>query len=397
MMPRNFFKTAVVLMLGILSPACSAAGPGEHAAGSDSARPVHVIAVGPGKALQRPSMAAKAAHDGDTIEIEAGTYAGDAAIWRQNNLTIRGVNGRAHLKAAGADAEDKGIWVIKGKNTTVENIEFSGARVHDRNGAGIRQEGANLTVRHCSFNDNQNGILAGANPESEIVIENSEFANNGEGDGQTHNMYIGAIKRFTLRASYSHHADIGHNVKSRARETFLLYNRIMDEQTGTASYEVDLPNGGRAYLIGNLIQKGPQADNTTLVAYGKEGLPYATNELYIVNNTMVSDFPDGGRFVVAPPTVTAVKIMNNIFAGSHVVVTAAGEASHNLQSNNPGFVNRAGFDYHLKPGSPAIDAGMVPGAAGGFQLAPVAEYVNPLSEQARPQVGALDVGAYETR
>jgi len=89
----------------------------------------HVLIVGPGKARTRPSMAAADAKDGDVVEIAAGTYAGDAAVWTANNLTIRAVGGRALLNANGASAEGKAIWVIKGANTTVENIEFSEAQV----------------------------------------------------------------------------------------------------------------------------------------------------------------------------------------------------------------------------------------------------------------------------
>lgn len=318
-------------------------------------------------------------------------------MWTQNNLIIRGKGGRAHLQADGASAEGKATWVIKGKSTTVENIEFSGARATDENGAGIRQEGAGLTVRHCYFHDNEDGILAGTNPESEVLIESSEFANNGHGDGQTHNMYIGAIGRFTLRTSYSHGAKIGHNVKSRARENFILYNRIMDEQAGTASYEVDLPNGGLAYLIGNLIQKGPRADNSTLVSYGAEGHSYPINELCVVNNTMVSDHPGGGRFVLAASGTKQVKVINNIFAGPGMVLAGPGDSSHNLQANDPGFVNRAKYDYHLKAGSAAIDAGVPPGTAAGFALAPTAEYVQLLSERPRSKIGEIDLGAYEFR
>ena len=178
------------------------------------------------------------------------------AVWTQSNLTIRGVGGRPHLDAAGAVAEGKGIWVIKGHHTTIENIEFSGAAVEDGNGAAIRQEGRGLTVRHCYFHHSQEGILTGADPDSEILIEYSEFSHHGFHDGKSHNMYIGAVKKFTIRFSYVHHAQVGHNVKSRARETLVLYNRIMDEADGNSSYAVDIPNGGRAYLIGNLIQHG---------------------------------------------------------------------------------------------------------------------------------------------
>jgi len=373
----------------------SRAEAGAAGVGAAQAAMVHVLVVGPGKARTRPRMAAQDARDGDIIEIAAGVYPRDAAVWTQNNLTIRGVGGRAHLRADGAYAQGKGIWVIKGANTTIENIEFSGARVPDENGAGIRQEGPNLTVRNCYFHDNENGILTGANADSEVVIENSEFGNNGHGDGQTHNMYIGEVKRFTLRASYSHHAKIGHNVKSRARENFILYNRIMDEQTGTASYDVDLPNGGLAYVIGNVMQKGPHADNNTLVAYGKEGLPYPANELYVVNNTLVNDFP-GGDFVSAAPGTKAVKVVNNIFAGAGVVLAGAGDTSHNLQSNDPGFVSQATYDFHLKPTSPAIDAGTDPGTAHGVRLVPDAQYVHPLAEQPRAVRGPIDLGAFES-
>ena len=127
------------------APRAAAADPGT-AARKSGPKPA-VIRVGPEKRSPAPpSAAAKIARDGDVIEIDAGSYDGDAASWTQNGLTIRGVGGRAHLRAAGAHAEGKAIWVIKGANTTIENVEFSGAVVTDGNGAGIRQEGANLTV-----------------------------------------------------------------------------------------------------------------------------------------------------------------------------------------------------------------------------------------------------------
>ena len=255
-----------------------------------------VLQVGPTRKLKTPSQAAVAAKNGDTIEIDAGLYSGDVATWTRNNLTIRGVGGRAHLDAHGRNAQGKGIWVIQGANTTVENIEFSGARVLDQNGAGIRQEGPGLTLRNCYFHDNENGILTGANLTSDIVIENSEFARNGFGDGQSHNIYIGTVRSFTLRYSYSHLAKIGHLVKSRAQTNYILYNRLTDE-TGTASYEIDLPAGGRAYVIGNLIQQSPTTDNETIISFAEEGGRNAVQELYVVNNTIVNDYAEGGIFV----------------------------------------------------------------------------------------------------
>jgi len=113
-------------------------------------------------------------------------------------------------------------------------------------------------------------------------------------EAPSHNIYIVSAKSFTLRGSYSHHARVGHNVKSRAAITDILYNRIMDEVGGSASYGIDLCTGGLAFVIGNLIQKGAQADNGTLVAFGAEGLGNSLNRLYVVNNTMANDRVRGG-------------------------------------------------------------------------------------------------------
>jgi len=280
------------------------------------------LQVGPGKAYATPCAATAAADDGDRIEIAAGTYSGDVCRWAQNSLTIVGVGGRAHLDAAGKNSGGKAIWVIAGKDTVIENIEFSGATVPDQNGAGIRQEGTNLTLRNCYFHDNENGILTGADAASEILIEGCEFASNGFGDGRSHNMYIGQIKKFTLQYSYSHHAKIGHEVKSRAEENHILYNRIMTEADGSGSYEIDLPNGGDAFIIGNLVQQGPKTDNSSLISFAEEGATNSGQALFVVNNTIVNDL-GSGKFVVDRATTAAV-LRNNIFFGNGMVIDQGG-------------------------------------------------------------------------
>jgi hypothetical protein len=357
--------------------------------------PTRRLQVGPTHTLKLPSAAAAAAQAGDVIEIDAGEYLNDNVVWQTNNLTLRGVGGgRAYMHATVLipDANGKGIWVTSGQNTTVENIEFSGASVTDSNGAGIRAEGPGLTVCNGYFHDNENGILGGAGI---VMIEYSEFNHNGFGDGFTHNMYIDlAATRFTLRYSYSHHAHIGHNVKSRAQENHILYNRIMDEQTGDSSYSIDLPQDGLSFIIGNLIQKGPNADNSIMVTYGTEfPLTNGRPELYVVNNTFVND-RGAGTFLSVRNGTTA-RIVNNIFVGPGTVLSGPGTLTTNLVSNTPGLVNRATFDYRLAAGSAAINAGTDPGLGAGVSLAPTSQYLHPSNRQDRPSVGVIDIGAYE--
>lgn len=352
-----------------------------------------VIAVGPGREYTVPSRAAAVAKDGDIVEIDAGLYTGDVAYWSANRLTIRGVGGRAHLEAGGKSAGQKAIWVIIGKETTIENIEFSGCRVPDKNGAGIRQEGAGLTLRNCYFHDNEDGILTSASPDSDILIEGCEFGHNGFGDGYSHNMYIGHVRSFTLQNSYSHHARIGHLVKSRADNNFLLYNRLMDEQDGRSSYVIDLPNGGRSFIIGNVIQHGPLAENGTAVSYAAEGGKNPVQELYVVNNTFVNERPRG-KFLRTVGTPT-VRVINNLFTGSTAVLNGPGEQTNNLVTDAPNFVDPAHYDYHLTAKSPGIHTGVAPGMAGTVPLRPVFQYCHPLGKESRASTGQLDVGAYQ--
>jgi hypothetical protein len=146
------------------------------------------LSVGPGKTHATPCRAFAAAGNGDIVEIDAaGSYVGDVCGIYANNLTIRGVNGRPKINANGANSMGKGTWVVSGTGTVIENVEMFGARVPDRNGAAIRLDGRDLTMRGSYLHDNENGILTNNDGVSNIVIENTEFSSNGYGDGYSHN------------------------------------------------------------------------------------------------------------------------------------------------------------------------------------------------------------------
>jgi hypothetical protein len=359
-----------------------------------------VLHVGPGEEYAVPSQAAAVAQDGDDVQIDAGLYSGDVAVWKANNLTLEGVGGLAHLDAAGNNAQGKGTWVIQGTNTTVSNIEFSGAMVPDHNGAGIRLDGTGLTVLNCYFHDNEEGLLTGDGANSDILIAYSEFAHNGTNAGSTHNLYVGTVGRFTLLGSYVHDAIIGHEVKSNAQSNYILYNRIQENDTGTASYEIDLPHGGVNYIVGNVIRKGPGSENSTVVTSGEEGASNPVQEFYFINNTVVQD-RNNGTYVRVNGTVPTIRLVNNIFAGQYALGSTilsgnTGEQTTNLVEVNPSFVDPSHFDYHLQGNSDAIDAGTYPGTANnGTRLAPLYQYVDQTAVQFRPVDGAIDIGAYE--
>lgn len=353
------------------------------------------LKVGPGREFAKPSAAARSASTGDTVLFDAVTFPGDEAIWNASNLVLKGASKHAWMTAPSVISNRKAIWVTTGMNIRIENIRFSGAKAPDRNGAGIRAEGNDLKVVNCYFHDNENGILGGGNAYSNMSVENSEFSNNGAGDGRSHNMYISAIRSFALKFSNTHHAKVGHNVKSRAAINYILYNRILDGSDGTASYEVDLPNGGNSYVIGNIIQQGPSTGNSTILAYGAEGVTIANSALSVVNNTLVNDRSAGGIFVRFPAGFGPVRVMNNLFVGPGTAISGSAETSGNLSTNSPGFASRSAYDYRLTASSPAIDKGSTPGFYAGFDLTPVYQWSAATGGQPRPKVGPLDIGAYE--
>jgi hypothetical protein len=388
---------------------CQYAAPGTVAGGTPGyarAASNHVLAVGPGHPYALPCDALKAAADGDTVEIDAaGSYDGNVCAFGANDLTIRGVNGRPKIGADSKYAWGKGIWVITGNRAVVDNVELWGARVPDGNGAAIRLDGMHLTVRNSFIHDNENGILTSNDGQSDIVIENSEFGHNGNGGGSSHNIYIGQVGSLTMRYSYSHDADVGHNLKSRARINTITYSRFSSTRPGEAgstgsgepSYEIDLPNAGTAYLIGNVIEQPSRNQNSNLVSYGVEGASNPGKNLYVVNNTFINDDSSNGMFILVGGDVkTPVLVQNNVFAGTGDIIRQT-EAllKDNVHALSLSFVNRAGYDLRPAAGADFIGTGSAPGfSPSGVSLSPVEEYVHVASRKARAYNGRWDIGAY---
>ncbi|MBI4696621.1 MAG: right-handed parallel beta-helix repeat-containing protein [Gammaproteobacteria bacterium] len=378
-----------------------------------------VLHVGPDAEYKLPSKAARAAKEGDTILIAPGRYATDTAVWTADHLYIKGDGGLVSVDARGAAvAEGKAIWVTKSNHVRIENVEFMNAAVPDQNGAGIRAEGDYLHVVGCYFHDNESGLMSRNNADAEIVVDYSEFARNGSPNGQAHQIYAGTIAKLTVRGSFLHHAQIGSDLKSRAVENRVLYNRIMDGSDGRDNYSIDLSEGGRAFIVGNVIQQGATGENYHLIAFAPERAFGATHELYVVNNTLVND-RDDGVFIWNNTDATAW-VYDNVFAGpgeivrgpaviaGNVITPAKRSAlpwkgsgfdeeteSRNRLVDQAGFRSRAEFDYTLVPGAAAADAAVDLPALEGESLVPEFEPRPPLGLTQRATDAKRDAGAFE--
>jgi hypothetical protein len=303
---------------------------------------------------------------------------------------VRGVGNRPVITANGRSIRQRDVWLFTGNNVVVENVDISGARSRWENGAGIRHTGSGLTLRHVFLHDNENGLLtSNGHPDTaEILIEYSELSNNGDDKGFAHNIYIGRSKRFELRYSYSHTSIGGHLVKSRARETLIAYNRLSDEENGRSSYVIDIPEGGIATVVGNVIEQGPATLNHGIISFAAETNPHSDNKLSIVNNSIYNrDFK--GVLLRNNKEHEAV-MANNLIGGAPTVTTESKiELVNNLTRPDHGMTDPRNYDYGLVAGAPAIDAGV------DVEIKPTLEYVHPLQWRERKPVWRLDVGAYE--
>jgi hypothetical protein len=248
------------------------------------------LTVGAGQQFSTLKAAIAASTDGDVLLIQPGTYLNDFATINAA-ITLKGVGGMVHARAEAAPSDGKAIFTVN-NDVTFENFEFSGAAVPDQNGAGIRHQGGDLTVLNSYFHDNQMGILTNNGDDLTLTIRNSEFANNGIGDGKTHSLYANRIGRLEIDNSYFHDLAIGHHIKSRAAETIVTDSVIADYDS-TASYSIDLPNGGKATIDGNFIQNGLNSDNFAMVSFGVEGNLHADSSLTMQGNTAVNEVQYG--------------------------------------------------------------------------------------------------------
>lgn len=291
----------------------------------DATAQADTLLVGPGQKYTLPSQAARIARAGDVVKIAPATYQ-NCAVWKADRLTIEGTGPGVIL--ADRTCQGKAIFVIHANDVTVRNITFEHAVVPDGNGAGIRAEGLNLTLDNDKFLGNQEGILAGSNHKMSITIRNSEFDHNGaclKNKGCAHGVYVGHIALLKIEHSRFFDTQIAHHIKSRAARTVLIDNHIEDGPEGTASYEVDIPNGGALIMIGNVIEKGPKNQNyNASIILGEEGVTQPTPEIIIKDNTFTNDGPP--TTFVRNLTATPAQLIGNTLKG-HATTPLIGDGS----------------------------------------------------------------------
>ena len=273
------------------------------------------LQVGANQEYKMPSEAASSVQDGDHVAIAPGEYF-DCVVWSKKNLTIKGTGPNATAVITDKVCQGKAIFVVTGANTTIRNLTLQRARVPDLNGAGIRMEAPGMVVDHVRFINNQDGILT-ASVGGSLTILDSEFDRNGIcAPTCAHGIYVNKLDLVHVERSKFTNTKQGHHIKSRALRTEVLDSTISDGTEGTASYLIDVPNGGDVVVRGNTMQKGPMAENhSAAIVVGAEGVSNPTHEITIEGN----NFRNTGSFDTyfeRNLTATEAELKGNKLSGS---------------------------------------------------------------------------------
>jgi hypothetical protein len=361
---RTSFSGIAVITLAALSATaasfttgCSSASDAERSAVSASPLVTRAVCAN-GCPYSMPSQALAAAGDGDTIQVEAGTYV-DCLYIGKNDITVTGVHGVAAL--TGKVCGQKGIIVTAGRNAKLANLELYGATNND-NYAGIRHDAAgfDLTLDNVFVHDNDDGILGSSNGDT-IVIRNSRFVNNGmnASTGYAHNLYIGHAASFSfLNSATTHAKHAGHELKTRAAKT-IIDGSVLATLDGFDSRLLDASNGGEVVIQNSVLQKSGSSDNPDLVGYAFEGLtPGITHSLTLVNSRIIDDKGRG-------PVVSFGSVPGVVSITGNTIVEPGSLASAGSPSGNSVFPTRSAAGYLPAPWLPDV-----PGAAAPPPAAP---------------------------
>ena len=289
------------------------------------------LEVGFGQAFTTLPAAAVAARDGDTVNIHPGIYA-QGAIWYANRLTLQASAG-AKLGAVviKGTVANKGVFEIKGDDATVIGLDFQYARSTDGNGAGIRSEGHNITVSNCEFFANEMGMLITANVGHQggfVTVDGSVFDLSGTtvAGHIGHAFYANYVGSVRVTNSTFTRGSIGHYIKSRALTTY-VHNNVVDDTNGSASYLINVPQGGAADIQNNVLIKGARAANCCIaISYGEEmhkGGVYvnAPGVVLIANNQFTNHVPTRVTFVQdsSIPANPVTLVTNRLTASSGTI------------------------------------------------------------------------------
>ncbi len=281
---RHNGQRLAALMLGV---AVLAAIPASALFAQGQARRMPYKVIETGRSFAALQEAVNSIGQGSgTVQIEPGVYR-DCAVQGAGDVGfVAQVPGQTVFD--GAACEGKATLVVRGRSTRVEGLIFQNVRVPDANGAGIRLERGNLTVRQSWFRDSEQGILSANDPTGAVLIEQSTFTRLGRCDrglACAHSIYLGDYGSLTVRRSRFEAGRGGHYVKTRAARIDVSQSSFDDSAGKTTNYMIDVSAGAAGRIVDNGFVQGADKENhSAFIAIAAEGRANSSSGLLVSGN-----------------------------------------------------------------------------------------------------------------
>ncbi len=221
-----------------------------------------------------------------TILIAPGTYR-QCTVQAGGVITYKAVEPGTVI-FDGTTCEGKAAFVLRGQGSVVDGIIFRNMRVGDGNGAGVRTEMGDLTVKNSMFLDSQEGILGGQPTGQRITIDHSSFSGLGQCDESpdcAHSIYLANQGNVTVTNSRFERGRGGHYVKLRSPNVQIADNSFDDTGGHKTNYMIDLPDGATGLITRNTFVQGRDKENWTgFVVVAAESRTYPSAGLRVEGN-----------------------------------------------------------------------------------------------------------------
>jgi hypothetical protein len=345
---------------------------------------------------------------GDVVDMQAGVYNADEGRFYNigtpaNPVTFMAMGGVVYMPSLNGASNGKGTLVFVSSDVVVNGFVFGGNPSGSAdNEAGIRMDvnygtvdakglpyPYNLTVKNSGFLMKNMGILADdcstshllsgqygqtsagiayTNAPCTVSVDGSYFSGDGNGSGTSHPLYIDRVDQFTLTNSLVMGGFDGHLVKSRAFNTNIENDRLIDGPIAVSNSLIDIPVGGNFTLKGSVLEAGPYNYNG-FINYSEEDWPPTLNNagaaLTITGNTVIDDYSAANPGKPPLPFLwddsldtTKTAPLTHIPAGSTVALTMTGNQFFGPQWTMTNLIdqgNTNGGSYGAAPTHPTAD------------------------------------------
>ena len=378
-------------------------------------------------AFQNPQEGLAVAVGGDEIWVAAGTYrptddtdraisfqlvddvalyggfagtetARDERDWETNDAVLSG-----DIGTPGNNSDNSYHVVIGADTATLDGFTITQGNANDgtiNSGGGMYNDNTSPTVTNCTFRGNSASNVGGGmyNVSSSPTVTNCTFTGNSVGN-YGGGMYNGNSSPTVINCSFT-----GNSSGNFGYGGGGMYN---DSSFPTVTNCIFSGNSG--YNCGGMwnISSSPTVTNSTFSGNSSDnsggGMCNGLSSPTITNCTFTGNSSDNGggmyNYLTSFPMVTNCILWGNTAPSgpeifnldtSEATVTYSdvedGYAGTGNIDSDPLFVDQVGYNLHLQPDSPCIDAGTASGAPD-----------NDLDGNPRPAESGYDMGAYECR